>query len=146
MAGPDVADTRRHCVVQLQNGKVLMIGSVHGSREKEVKLFDPETNTFTDQEDTNDARDSSGCTVFKSDKHGGREVVYVGGGHNPQNSAEILDYTNTETWERSKIKLYGKNECPLTIIHGGYLCPRAILICITIVFHIVGGINIIPST
>ena len=105
MAGPDVADTRRHCVVQLQNGKVLMIGSVHGSREKEVKLFDPETNTFTDQEDTNDARDSSGCTVFKSDKHGGREVVYVGGGHNPQNSAEILDYTNTETWELSKLPM-----------------------------------------
>ena len=33
---------------------------------------------------------------------GGRPVAYIGGGQKSSQTAELLDYTVTETWEASK--------------------------------------------
>ena len=68
-----------------------------------VKRYNPSTNTFTDQADMIFERIGCACTVFNSAKHGGREVVYIGGGtNNYLTKAEILDHTITENWEQGK--------------------------------------------
>merc|ERR1711988_375724 len=48
----------------------------------------------------NQQREAGTCALFRSAAHGGREVVYAAGGQNSANTAEILDYTQTETWEQ----------------------------------------------
>ena len=37
-------------------------------------------------------------------KTGGRQVVYAAGGERSGNTVQLLDYTQTETWETSKYK------------------------------------------
>ena len=83
---------------QVATGEVYLLGGRYGWTSFGVAKFDVSTNTFTRLTNMNKQRDNSACTVFKSDKHGGREVIYVGGGTSG-NKASILDYTMTETWE-----------------------------------------------
>ena len=83
---------------QVATGEVYLLGGRYGWTSFGVAKFDVDTNTFTRLTNMNQQRDNSACTVFKSDKHGGREVIYVGGGTSG-NKASILDYTMTETWE-----------------------------------------------
>ena len=97
--GPPYFDNYVQCLVQLNNGDVLILG---GAKDlKKVKRYNPYTNTFKDQADMIYERFGAGCAVFNSAKHGGREVVYIGGGtNNYLTKAEILDHTMTETWEK----------------------------------------------
>ena len=69
---------------------------------KRVRVYHPESNTFTHQLDMNFDRKVSSCTVFQSAKHDNREVIFIGGGSGSENTAEILDYSMTEIWEQGK--------------------------------------------
>ena len=74
-----------------------------GKDTRGVKRYNPGTNTFTDQAGMIFERSHCACAVFNSAKHGGREVVYIGGGkENYRTRAEVLDYTVTENWEQGK--------------------------------------------
>ena len=44
------------------------------------------------------------CTLFYSQKHGNRPVILAAGGLS-ENTAEVLDYTASNTWEQSKHKV-----------------------------------------
>ena len=70
-----------------------------------VTVYHPENNTFTPQSDMIFERKISSCTVFKSAKHGSREVIFIGGGSGSDNTAEILDYSRTDKWEQGTIIL-----------------------------------------
>ena len=68
-----------------------------------VSVFDPSTDTFEAKPDLNIRIRTGSCAAFKSAKHGNREVIFIGGGLlSGTNSAELLDYTQTDTWEASK--------------------------------------------
>ena len=89
------------CMVTLQDGNVLIIGGYQNFGH--VGIFDVKSETYAwiPSAGTNFVRYAFACTVFNSAKHGNREVVYIGGG-NSGNTAEILDYTVTTTWELCK--------------------------------------------
>ena len=93
---------------QVETGDVYLLGGRYGYGNKAVIRFDVETNTYTRLGDMNKQRGISACTVFKSEKHEGREVIYVGGG-SEANKASILDYTQTETWEEGKLFINAYN-------------------------------------
>jgi hypothetical protein len=82
---------------------ILGADNAFGSR-KTVTIFDRITETFTDGATMNYNRENAACTIFKSPNHGNRPVVFVGGGKQ-QNTAEILDYSQTDaTWEKGKLE------------------------------------------
>ena len=43
-----------------------------------------------------------GCTLFHSQRHENRPMVFIGGGWREGNKALILDYTRSTTWEERK--------------------------------------------
>jgi len=115
--GPTPPDGRRHpCMVYLETGNVLIVGGADSKDKKKVTLYNPTKGEFKTQAPMNQERDRFACTSFKSAKHGGREVVYVGGGYDNPRTAELLDYTQTEVWELVD------NEMK----HSGNYGPRAI--------------------
>ena len=67
-----------------------------------VSVFDPSTDTFEAKPDLNIRIRTGSCGSFKSAKHGNREVIFIGGGLLAGRSVEVLDYTQTDTWEASK--------------------------------------------
>ena len=82
---------------------ILGADNVFGSR-KTVTIFDRITESFTDGVKMNYNRENAACTIFKSPNHGNRPVVFIGGGKE-QNTAEILDYSQSgATWEEGKLK------------------------------------------
>ena len=66
--------------------------------------FDPRDETFEYIGSTKCFHDDGGCTQFYSPTKKNRPVVFIGGSKNTgyKKCAEILDYTITNTWERSK--------------------------------------------
>ena len=58
------------------------------------------SDSFEVGQEMNEIREESGCALFTSPLHGNRPVVLIAGGEK-QNSAELLDYTVTDTWEQS---------------------------------------------
>ena len=83
---------------------ILGADNVFGSR-KTVTIFDRLTETFTNGVKMNYNRENAACTIFKSPNHGNRPVVFVGGGKE-QNTAEILDYSQSDaTWEEGKLEI-----------------------------------------
>ena len=84
---------------------ILGADNVFGSR-KTVTIFDRMTNTFSTGVKMNYNRENAACTIFKSPNHGNRPVVFVGGGKE-QNTAEILDYSQSDaTWEEGKFETF----------------------------------------
>ena len=78
-----------------KNKKVKSLGN-------DIGIFDRMTENFTDGDNMNNDRAFSACTIFKSPKHGNRPVVFIGGGKN-QNTAEILDFSQSDAkWEIGK--------------------------------------------
>ena len=79
----------------------MILGADKGNR-KAVTIFDRMTENFTNGDNMNNDRAFSACTIFKSPKHGNRPVVFIGGGKN-QNTAEILDFSQSDAkWEIGK--------------------------------------------
>ena len=83
----------------------MILGADNGNR-KAVMIFDRITEIFTNGDNMNNDRERAACTIFKSPKHGNRAVVFVGGGKE-QNTAEILDYSQSDaTWEEGKFETF----------------------------------------
>ena len=78
------------------------MGGNGAKNNKAVRVYHPDTDTFTTQSNMNFAREVFSCTVFQSAKHGNREVIFIGGGSKSENTAEILDYSKTDIWEQGK--------------------------------------------
>ena len=57
------------------------------------------SDSFEVGQEMNEIREESGCALFTSPLHGNRPVVLIAGGSS--NTAELLDYTVTDTWEQS---------------------------------------------
>ena len=76
---------------------------------KTVTVFHPSAaeydSSFTSKPNMLFPRAGFACVHFHSQKHGGRPVVLSAGGKGSSlggSTAEILDYTEQDTWERSK--------------------------------------------
>ena len=84
---------------------ILGADNVFGKR-KTVTIYDRMTNTFSSGVKMNYNRENAACTIFKSPNHENRPVVFVGGGKE-QNTAEILDYSQSNaTWEEGKLETF----------------------------------------
>ena len=96
--GPDLPQKRDdHCMVKLRDERVMILGGFPAT--KSVIIYNPNDKTFSEGPNLLEERISSACTVFKSQAHGGRQVVMIIGG---SNFAEIWDYEkNGTTWEKS---------------------------------------------
>ena len=91
-----------HCVVTLNDGRVMILGGRDGSSLRKVLIFNSTSGTFSDAPDMLYTRSSPGCATFNSPLHNHREVVLVAGGSG-QDSVELLDYqTEGSTWQESK--------------------------------------------
>ena len=102
-AGPMLPSARDdHCMVNLHDGKVLILGSDGGSTDQRSSIiFDITNNNHAAAPRLLFDREGAGCTIFKSAKHNNRHVILVVGGENT-NTAEIYDYTESIEWEESK--------------------------------------------
>ena len=73
MIGPDLPSAlEAHCMVNLHNGSVLILGAGPQTSildRKGVLMLDTETGTSTTLGDTLFARHHPGCTLFHSPKH-----------------------------------------------------------------------------
>ena len=91
---------------------VLINTFISGGYAKHKRVFrhDPATKTFEELPNMLEKRSHTGCALFYSAKHDNRPVAYIGGsGHwigGSYNTAEILDYTQTDEWERRKSSYY----------------------------------------
>ena len=93
-----------HCVVTLNDGRVMILGGVDGSNKvlRKVLIFNSTSGTFSDAPDMLYTRQAPDCAHFNSPLHNHREVVLVAGGMG-QNQVELLDYqTEGSNWEESK--------------------------------------------
>ena len=89
-------------MVELHNGSILFAGTGTKNR-KGALIFDSDiTESYTQVQDMQYPRHHAACTLFYSAKHDYRPVVYVGGGCTSGPTSELLDYTVTDTWEKSK--------------------------------------------
>ena len=97
--GPSLPAGRQgHCMVNLPDGRILIIGAESpSSLSKNVLFFDPVDNSFTPGPSVLFDSAHAACTLFYSPLHGNRPVVFVA-----KQTAEIYDYTKTNAWEQSK--------------------------------------------
>ena len=91
-----------HCVVTLNDGRVMILGGRDGSSLRKVLIFNSTSGTFSDAPDMLYTRGFHGCASFNSPLHNHREVVLAAGGYE-QVEVELLDYqTEGSNWEESK--------------------------------------------
>ena len=91
-----------HCVVTLNDGRVMILGGKDGSFLRKVLIFNSISGTFSDGPDMLYTRYLHGCASFNSPLHNHREVVLAAGGGD-RDSVELLDYqTEGSTWQESK--------------------------------------------
>ena len=91
-----------HCVVTLNDGRVMILGGYDGSYLRKVLIFNPTSGTFSDAPDMLYTRYYHGCASFNSPLHNHREVVLAAGGYQ-LDSVELLDYlTEGSTWQESE--------------------------------------------
>ena len=99
--GPSLPAARQgHCMVNLPDGRILIIGAENpSSLRKNVLFFDPVDDSFTPGPSLLFDSAHAACTLFYSPLHGNRPVVFVA-----KQTAEIYDYTKTNAWEQSKYR------------------------------------------
>ena len=91
-----------HCVVTLNDGRVMILGGYDGSSLRKVLIFNSTSGTFSDAPDMLYTRVDHGCASFNSPLHNHREVVLAAGGYD-QDQVELLDYqTEGSSWQESK--------------------------------------------
>jgi len=93
--------------VQLENGRVLVIGGLDGDGTilNSAEIYDPRTNTWTLTGSMNDARFEDFVAVLLP----GRKVLVAGGSNGSLRSAEIFD-EKTGTWSRTNDMNIGRGE------------------------------------
>jgi len=97
-SGPNLPAARfGHCMVNLHDGKVMILGGTSGTPRYPL-IFDPADNSFTNGPSLLYDRSYAGCSLFLSPLHDNRPVVLAAGGQE-QATAEVLDYTNANSWE-----------------------------------------------
>ena len=64
------------CMVQLDDGDILIMGGI--TTMKKVTRYNPTTGAFTTQQEMNFDRKEFACTVFNSDKHGKKNILFEG--------------------------------------------------------------------
>ena len=69
-------NNRGICMVQLDTGDVLILGGI--STLKKVTRYNPTTGVFTTQQDMNFDKKEFACTVFNSNKHGKKNILFTG--------------------------------------------------------------------
>ena len=102
---------RGHCVVTLNDGRVMILGGYSGMEEsgywlwsplRKVLIFNSTSGTFSDAPDMLYTRRDHACASFNSPLHNHREVVLAAGGYE-RVEVELLDYqTEGSTWQESK--------------------------------------------
>ena len=92
-----------HCVVTLNDGRVMILGGFDGSSMlRKVLIFNSTSGTFSHAPDMLYTRIYHGCASFNSPLHNHREVVLAAGG-DQRDQVELLDYqTEGSTWQESK--------------------------------------------
>ena len=91
-----------HCVVTLNDGRVMILGGYDGLSLRKVLIFNSTSGTFSDAPDMLYSRTQHGCATFKSQLHDQREVVLVAGGQH-KIKVELLDFqTEGSIWQESK--------------------------------------------
>ena len=92
-----------HCVVTLNDGRVMILGGNDGSSWlRKVLIFNSTSGTFSDAPDMLYTRYYHGCASFQSPLHNHREVVLAAGGYE-RDQVELLDYqTEGSSWQESK--------------------------------------------
>ena len=90
-----------HCMVNLHDGRIGILGGYPSSNYRNVKIFNPVDNTFTDGPTLLYNRYQAGCAHFLSPLHDNRPVIMIAGGED-QATAEVYDYTNGNAWEESR--------------------------------------------
>ena len=98
---PAAAGRYGHCMVNLNDGRIGILGGRGPIDYKKVMIFNPADNTFTDGPTLLYNRYSAGCTIFHSPLHDNRPVIMIAGGLD-QATAEVYDYTNGNAWEESR--------------------------------------------
>ena len=78
---------------------------------RRVHIFDGSANSFTDGPFMLFDRSYAACTLFYSQKHGNRPVILAAGGAGDSiigdsKTAEVFDYTVSNSWEESKHRFY----------------------------------------
>ena len=93
-------------MVNLPDGQIVFVGGHEDTLNTGRTLFyDPTTSNFTEgpvfPEGFYSHLDFPKCALFYSKKHNNGPVIFVAHGAKPgNNSAWILDYTNSTTWEK----------------------------------------------
>ena len=106
---------QNHCMVELNDGRVMILGGNRTIRTSlwkdngaeyhhstnEVLIYQPDTMNFTNGPSMRYNRSSLACAHFYSHMHEGRPVALAVGGK--QGTAEVLDYTQENAeWQESK--------------------------------------------
>ena len=122
--GPKLPTVReQHCMVNLHDNRVMILGgSIYPTGSvKNVIIYDPTSDTFSDAPSLLFERQHAGCALFYSPLHDNRPVVFaVGGFGEDAATTEILDYTHTNSWEQSE-----------------YLCHLYFILIQTITFNMI---------
>merc|ERR550534_2269040 len=70
---------------------------------KDATIYDPDTGTFSNIDNSSCAHKGAGCALYYSPIHMNRPTVFIGGSSDSphENCAEVLDYTTpNSTWEK----------------------------------------------
>ena len=101
-SGPNLPTNRHgHCLVKLNDGKIMIIGGSGRAGYKSVIIFDPVMKSFTNGPSLKYDFYYGACILMESAMHGNRHVVLAAGG-NGYITAQVCDYTQSQAWQESK--------------------------------------------
>ena len=82
-------------MVRLDTKRVMIIGGLLSKiHSASTLIYDEIEKSMRNGPEMINPGYNLGCTVFKSEAHGGRPVVLVVGGHERKNKAEVWDFTS----------------------------------------------------
>ena len=106
--GPPLPSARQaHCMVDLLDGRIMLIGGYGGRlNSNEVLFYHPSNRSFVRGPSLKKGRRYHACTVFQSHRHQLRYIVLVAGGYDNLRSVEVLDFsTPSAVWNESEFGL-----------------------------------------